>query len=181
MIKLTIIIGTRRGYRKVFLRGFSSNKALQVNADDGRNIDRSSDIADEYRGDKTGLDTYFRDKELSIQRDFDRDSESGAADGVSASELEDWKIAKDDMLEQLDQQKDDVIDLTTFAASVSDSDSDSNSDNSGDNINGNNNNSVNGTSGGNPVESNSNDRVYHPQDSSDVVQTDFPSFDPFDE
>jgi hypothetical protein len=87
------------------------------------------------------------------------------------------------MLEQLDQQKDDVIDLTTFAASVSDSDSDSdsNSDNSGDNINGNNNNSVNGTSGGNPVESNSNDRVYHPQDSSDVVQTDFPSFDPFDE
>jgi hypothetical protein len=89
MIKLTIIVGTRRGYRKVFLRGFSSNKALQVNADDGRNIDRSSDIADEYRGDKTGLDTYFRDKELSIQRDFDRDSESAAADGVSASELED--------------------------------------------------------------------------------------------
>ena len=185
MIKLTIIIGTRRGYRKVFLRGFSSNKALQVNADDGRNIDRSSDIADEFRGDRTGLETYFRDKELSIQRDFDRDSESGAADGVSASELEDWRIAKDDMLEQLDQQKDDVMDLTTFAASVSDSDSDSdsdsNSDNSGDNINGNNNNSVNGTSGGNSVESNSNDPVYYAQDSSDVVQTDFPSFDPFEE
>jgi hypothetical protein len=50
MTKLTIIIGTRRGYRKVFLRGFSSNKVLQVNADDGRNIDRSSDIADEFRG-----------------------------------------------------------------------------------------------------------------------------------
>jgi len=37
----------------------------------------------------TGLDTYFRDKESSIQRDFAQDSESGAADGVSASELED--------------------------------------------------------------------------------------------
>jgi hypothetical protein len=89
MTKFTIIIGTRRGYRKVSLRGFSSYKALQVNADDGRNIDRSSDIADEFRGDRTGLDTYFRDKESSIQRDFVEDSESGAADGVSASELED--------------------------------------------------------------------------------------------
>lgn len=183
MTKFTIIIGTRRGYRKVSLRGFSSNKALQVNADDGRNIDRSSDIADEFRGDRTGLDTYFRDKESSIQRDFVKDSESGAADGVSASELEDWKVNRDDMLDQLDQQKDDVMDLAFFAASVSDSDSDSdsNSDNSGDNTNGNNNNSVNGTSGGNPVESNSNDPAYHAQDSSDVVQTDFPSFDPFEE
>ena len=183
MTKFTIIIGTRRGYRKVSLRGFSSNKALQVNANDGRNIDRSSDIADEFRGDRTGLDTYFRDKESSIQRDFVKDSESAAADGVSASELEDWKVNKDDMLDQLDQQKDDVMDLASFAASVSDSDSDSdsNSDNSGDNINGNNNNSVNGTSGGNPVESNSNDPAYFAQDSSDVVQTDFPSFDPFEE
>ena len=87
------------------------------------------------------------------------------------------------MLDQLEQQKDDVMDLAFFAASVSDSDSDSdsNSDNSGDNINGNNNNSVNGTSGGNPVESNSNDPAYHAQDSSDVVQTDSPSFDPFEE
>ena len=183
MINLTILIGTRKGFRKVSLRGFSSNKALQVNADDGRNIDRSSDIADEFRGDRTGLDTYFRDKESSIQRDFVEDSESGAADGVSASELEDWKVNRDDMLDQLDQQKDDVMDLAFFAASVSDSDSDSdsNSDNSGDNINGNNNNSVNGTSGGNPVESNSNDPAYFAQDSSDVVQTDFPSFDPFEE
>ena len=88
MTKITIIIGTRKGYRKVILRGFSSNKALQVNADDGRNIDRSSDIADEFRGDKTGLNTYFRDKEESIKRDFIQDCETGAADGVSANELE---------------------------------------------------------------------------------------------
>jgi len=88
--------------------------ALQVNANDGRNIDRSSDIANEFRGDRTGLDTYFRDKESSIQRDFVKDSESGAADGVSASELEDWKVNRDDMLDQLDQQKDDVMDLAFF-------------------------------------------------------------------
>jgi len=83
------------------------------------------------------------------------------------------------MLDQLDQQKDDVYDLASIGVSDSDSDSDSysdsNSDNSGDNINGNNNNSVNGRSGGNPVESNNNDSSYHAQDSSDVVQTDFPS------
>lgn len=183
MIQFTIIIGTRKGYRKVYLRGFSSQKALQVNSNDGRNIDRSADIANEYRGDRAGLDTYFRDKESSIQRDFLQDTESGAADGVSASELESWKDNRDDLLDQLDQQKDDVFDLASTGVSVSDSDSDSdsNSDNSGDNINGNNNNSVNGTSGGNPVESNSNDSAYHAQDSSDVVQTDFPSFDPFEE
>jgi len=155
--------------------------ALQVNANDGRNIDRSSDIANEFRGDRTGLDTYFRDKEESIKRDFIQDSETGPADGVSANELESWKDNRDDMLDQLDQQKDDVMDLASIGVSDSDSDSDNNSDNSGDNTNGNNNNSVNGTSGGNPVESNSNDPAYHAQDSSDVVQTDFPSFDPFEE
>jgi hypothetical protein len=155
--------------------------ALQVNANDGRNIDRSSDIANEFRGDRTGLDTYFRDKEESIKRDFIQDSETGAADGVSANELESWKDNRDDMLDQLDQQKDDVMDLASIGVSDSDSDSDNNSDNSGDNINGNNNNNVNGTSGGSPVESNSNDPAYHAQDSSDVVQTDFPSFDPFEE
>jgi hypothetical protein len=43
------------------------------------------DIADKYSGDKTALDTYFREKELSIERDFIQDYESGASDGVSAS------------------------------------------------------------------------------------------------
>ena len=77
MINLTILIGTRKGFRKVSLRGFSSQKALQVNANDGRNIDRSADIADEFRGDRAGLDTYFRDKESSIQRDFIQDTDYG--------------------------------------------------------------------------------------------------------
>ena len=185
MINITILIRTRKGFRKVYLRGFSTKGVLQVNADNGRNIDRSSDIANKYRGDKDGLDTYFKDKESSVQRDYIQDYESGTADGVSASELESWKDNRDDMLDQLDQQKDDVYDLASIGVSDSDgdsnSDSDSNSDNSGDNINSNNNNSVNGTSGGNPVESNSNDSSYHAQDSSDVVQTDFPSFDPFEE
>ena len=64
MINLTILIGTRKGFRKVSLRGFSSQKALQVNANDGRNIDRSADIADEFRGDRAGLDTYLEIKNL---------------------------------------------------------------------------------------------------------------------
>ena len=70
MINLTILIGTRKGFRKVSLRGFSSQKALQVNANDGRNIDRSAYIADEFRGDRAGLDTYFRDKEYIICSDY---------------------------------------------------------------------------------------------------------------
>jgi hypothetical protein len=65
------------------------------------------------------------------------------------------------MLEQLQDQKDDVFDL----ASISDDGQ----------------NSANGASDGNSVASNTNGSSYHAQDSSDVVQTDFPSFDPFEE
>ena len=182
MFKLAIIIRRRGVYRKVYLRGFTTGgqnnnqdqEVSLVDANNGRNIDRTQDIAKEFRGDRDGLERYFRDKESSIERDFVQDSESGAADGVSESELQSWKDNRDDMLEQLQEQRDDVFDL----ASISDS---------GDNINDNNNtstnvnNSDNGRSDGSSVAPNSNDSSYHVQDSSDVVQTDFPSFDPFEE
>jgi hypothetical protein len=88
IITICYFVRTTKGLRKVYFRGFSSQAALRVDANDGRNIDRSSDIADEFRGDKHGLENYFRDKESSIQRDYTQDVESGAADGVSDSELE---------------------------------------------------------------------------------------------
>jgi hypothetical protein len=96
MIKLAIIIRTRRGYRTAYLRAFTTGgqsnnqdqEELLVDANDGRNIDRTRDIANEFRGDRDGLERYFRDKESSIERDFVQDSESGAADGVSESELQ---------------------------------------------------------------------------------------------
>jgi len=169
MFKLAIIIRRRGVYRKVYLRGFTTGgqnnnqdqEVSLVDANNGRNIDRTQDIANEFRGDRAGLETYFRDKESSIERDFLQDSESGVADGVSENELQGWKDNRDDMLEQLQDQKDDVFDL----ASISDDGQ----------------NSANGASDGNSVASNTNGSSYHAQDSSDVVQTDFPSFDPFEE
>jgi hypothetical protein len=87
MVRFTIIVGTKRGLRKVYIRDYSKSMPLLVNSNDGRNIDRSADIADAYHGDKEGLNTYFTNKESSIRRAYREDTNSAAADGVPASEL----------------------------------------------------------------------------------------------
>lgn len=185
MYTVAILVRYKKGWRKAYLRGFSSSISLLVDSNNGRDIDRSAYIADAYHGDRDGLNSYFRDKESSIRRDYREDSNSAAMDGVPASELQSWQDNRDDLLEQLNDQKDDVFDL----ASVTDG----SSDNDGDSISGNNNasssnnsapspnNGVTDTSDLNAVEPNSSESSYHPQDSSDVEQTDFPSWEPFDE
>jgi hypothetical protein len=184
MHTITLLVHTKKGWRKAYIRGFSSSASLLADSNDGRTIDRSADIADAYHGDRDGLNTYFREKEASIRRDYREDSNSAAIDGVSARELHSWQENRDDLLEQLNEQREDVF----FLASV-----DGSSDNEGDSVGGNNNlsssnsnasspnNGVTGTSDLNAVDSNSNDSSYHPQDTSDVVQTDFSSFDPFED
>lgn len=180
-----LFVRTSRGLRKVYIRGYSRSVPLSVNANDGRNIDRSADIAEAYHGDKYGLNHYFKDKESSIRRDYREDSNLAAAQGVPASELNSWLKNRDDMLDQLNEQKDDVFDLASLPESSSDNDGESVSDNNklspSDNNASTSNNGVTGTSDINAAESNSNDSSHHAQDSSDVVQTDFSSFDPFEE
>ena len=187
MVKFTLIVRTNKGLRKVYIRTYSRSTPLLVNPNDGRNIDRSADIADAYHGDKDGLNTYFTTKESSIRSAYREDTNSAAADGVPASELREWLQDRDDLLDQLRDQRDDVFDLASVVDSDSDhdSDSDSVSDNNNPSPSANNASSPNNNAAGaanlNPVESNSNHSAYHAQDSSEVVQTDFSSFDPFED
>ncbi|TKW60353.1 MAG: hypothetical protein DI638_10555 [Gemella sp.] len=87
MTNIFIIVRTRKGFRKACIRGFVRSVPLSVNPENGRDLDRSADIADAYHGDKDALETYFRDKEASIRRDYREDTNSAAIDGVKASEL----------------------------------------------------------------------------------------------
>lgn len=206
MVVFTFPVRTRKGLRKVTIRFYSRSAPLLVNPNDGRNLDRTADIAEAYRGDRDGEEAYFREKEASIRRDYREDSNSAAAEGESASELHGWQQDRDDLIDQLNEQRDDVFDLG-LADSSSDSDGDIDSDgdsisgnnnllpsnNNGDSVSGNTNlspsnnnasspnNDVTGALDPNTVGSNSNNTSYHAQDSSDVVQTDFSSFDPFEE
>lgn len=181
MTNIFIIVRTRKGFRKACIRGFVRSVPLSVNPENGRDLDRSADIADAYHGDKDALETYFRDKKASIRRDYREDTNSAAIDGVKASELHSWQVNRDDLLEQLEEQKDDVFDLASVTYSSSE-DEDSSEDvaNSVDeNMSSHNNTSS--PSNLNAVESVSEDSSYHPQDTSDVVQTDYTSFEPFDD
>ena len=131
------------------------------------------------------LKTYFRDKEYSIRRDYREDDNSAAAESVTASGLHSWQENRDDLLDQLSEQIDDVFDLASVTDSSSDYNSDSASENNYVSPSDNNaqspNNDVTGTSNINTVESNNNENPYHPQNTSDVVQTDYTSFDHLEE
>ena len=88
----------------------------------------------------------------------------------------------------MEQQKDDVFELASVSNSSSDDEytSDNEGNNVDDNISSNNNtsstsNGTTETSNINAVESVSDNSSYHPQDSSDVVQTDYSSWEPFDD
>jgi len=184
MTNIVIIVRTRKGFRKACIRGYIRSMPLAVNANNGTELDRSADIAETFYKDKDGLNTYFSDKESSIRREYRQDSNSAAVEGVPASELHNWQLSRDDLLEQLKDQKDDVFDLASVSDESSDDESASvNNNNSTSNyINASSPGSgVTGTSNVNDVEAASNDSSYHPQDSSEVVQTDFSSFEPFDD
>ena len=89
-----------------------------VNSNDGRNIDRSSEIAEKYHGYREVLKTYFRDKEYSIRRYYREDDNSAAAESVTASGLHSWQENRDDLLDQLSEQIDDVFDLASVKDSI---------------------------------------------------------------
>jgi hypothetical protein len=85
---IILIVKTRKGhFRKIALRGISTSPSLSINSGNGRDLDRTSDIADALHGDRAAIANYFSDKENSIRQDYRIDSNSGAVAGVSAHEL----------------------------------------------------------------------------------------------
>jgi len=175
-------VRTRKGFRKACIRGYIRSAPLAINVNNGTELDRSADIAETFYKDKDGLNTYFTDKESSIRRQYREDSNSAAIEGVPASELHDWQLSRDDLLEQLKDQKDDVFDLASVSDESSDDETASVNNSTSNYINASSPGSdVTGTSNVNDVESTSNDSSHQPQDTSEVVQTDFSSFEPFDD
>ncbi len=120
------------------------------------------------------LKTYFRDKEYSIRRYYREDDNSAAAESVTASGLHSWQENRDDLLDQLSEQIDDVFDLASVTDSICDYDNDGDSDNNtlwpSDNNAQSPDNGLTGSSDLNVVEYNYNETYYHTQNTSDVVQ-----------
>lgn len=79
--------------------------------EDGYCLDRTQFIVNKYHQDKDGLDKYFQDKENAIKDSYRQDSNSAAAEGVQASELQRWMEERDSLLEDFKNQKDDAYDL----------------------------------------------------------------------
>ena len=120
------------------------------------------------------LKTYFRDKESSIRRDYREDANSAAVEGVPTSGLHSWQENRNDLLDQLSEQRYDVFDLASVTDSSSDYNSDSASENNYVSPSDNNaqspDNGLTGSSDLNAVEYNYNETYYHTQNTSDVVQ-----------
>lgn len=162
---------TRKVYKMCTLRAYTKSAVLAVNANDGRDLDNTQEIADEYRRDREGIEDYFKTKEESIRRDYRIDSNSAAASGVSASELHDWLEERNNLLEQLEGQKEDAKDLASIYSVDEEDDSDNNDSHETNQEN-------QATSNDNSESSSS---AGFPQDSSDIMDTDFSSFEPFEE
>ena len=156
MIVFSYSVRTRKGHKKCFIRTFTNSTSLYVDANNGRELDNTQDIADTYREDREGIESYFIEKKESIRRDHMNDSNSAAASGVSVQELQSWLDDYKDLLNQLVIQEDDAKDLASIYSESE-------------------------TEGENEGETENQSRSQSPQDSSDVEQTDFSSFDPFDD
>lgn len=92
-------------------RYFTTSKRKNVNSKNGRELDRTQHIVDYHNGDKGRIEKYFEEKKHSIVKAYRDDSNSAAATGVSASELNQWLNDHKERLEELEGQKDDVHDL----------------------------------------------------------------------
>ena len=163
----------------ITVKGFSTSATMSVNSNDGRNIDRTMDIAEKYRGDQEGLGRYLEDKAASILRDTEVDYRAAAAGGADEGQLQSITARGADLEDQLEMQVDDVYDLAeVYVGREGDSTGDGGGPSQGGNISSNQNAPAPGASGS---ESNGHTEAYFPQDSSNVEQTDFSSFEPFDE
>ena len=121
---------------------------LACDPKNGRELDETRDIVNFCNKNEQSIEEYFNTKSESINNDYRHDSNSAAASGIKAAELNKWLIDRDEMLIDLASQKKDVEDLS---------------------------------SGSSEAELPDNSSSHFPQDSSEVTETDFSSFLPFED
>jgi len=155
------------------IRRFNAKHSLKaVDSSNGRSLDNSQEVANAYHNDRAGLEEYSDKKRESIIADHRTDSITGAADGVPASELASWMEERDRLLEEFDWQLEDIKDLADIPLGSESPDATS---------------QIPSEEAEAPSQNTSEEaeapsqNTSFPQDSSDVQQTDFNSFEPFGE
>lgn len=152
----------------VIRRKFSVTRPILVaDPNDGLQLDNNNDIINQYGSDRDQFDRYFQDKENAIKEQHRTDSNSAAADGVDADELNSWLQAKEELLKGLHDQKDDLLDLHDYLNSSESSEVSSHTGNEEES--------------GNNEESPRVTNNSFPQDSSDITDDNTSSWEPFDE
>lgn len=173
----------------------TSSMLLAIDPSQGTELDSTKSIAKSCKCGKE-IEKYLSEKENAIITSYRNDSNSAPSIGVPVQELSNWLDRKNDLLLSLANQKDDVYDLTGYftddeevagRAGYEYSSSDSGSD-VGENISGgnvNNTNDTNNANSSNTGVSSSNEggnsTNNFPQDSSDVVRTDYDSADYYED
>jgi len=147
-----------------------SGDESRVDPQDGSDVDATKDIV-KYCKSANEVENYFTTKENSIRSSYRSDSNSAAADGVSASELSDWQEYRDYLLHSLLSQKNHVYDLGDYS-----DEENSTTSNNEENVS---NNTPENANNSNREENNSSNSF--PQDSSDVTQTEFDPSDHYDD
>jgi len=113
-----------RVLRRVRLSKLFSNLSklqAQIDVSNGLELDRTQDIANQFRGDREGLENYYKEKESSIRTSNSEDSNKAAIDGVKVGELRDWMDIRDKLLYNLEVQKPDAFELADVYSESSDS------------------------------------------------------------
>jgi len=82
-------------------------------------LDRTQNIANAFKNNRAGIESYYKDKVNSIMKAYRTDSNTGAIDGVAASELDFWMKQRNDLLDELKGQIEDVKELADVSPTPS--------------------------------------------------------------
>lgn len=106
-----------------FVRNFSTTLPKLINIDDGRQLDANEEVERQHAHSKESLEQYFEEKRQSIIDAHRVDSNLGAIDGFTASELQKYMDQKNELLVDLEGQFNDFKINTGWWDSSSDSES----------------------------------------------------------
>lgn len=144
--------------------------------------DSAAALAKDFKDNPEELKNHFEEKEHSINSLEDSEV-TGELEDISSQELDSWKSQRLELLEHNNDIREatyDRIESGYVSDSSFESESQSESDTQSDQHNSSN--SLGSEVQGSEVQgSEGQESAYFPQDSTDVVQTDYSSFDPFDE
>ncbi len=111
----TGLIGTGVGIGLVsgpLVREFSTARVLCVaDPQNSLDVDSNADIMSKFGGNRKDFDKYFEDKLRAINEAYRQESNSAAITGISAKELDGWLQVKNDLVDNVNRQKNDLLDL----------------------------------------------------------------------